>query len=227
MSLFKGWLGEKMAMFHMWVSLPAITYHKFHGIILPSQNGTTQIDHLIVSVYGLFIVETKNKKGWIYGSDDDHNWTQTLIGKTYCFQNPLKQVYRQKKVLAEFLDLYESKIYTVVYFVGDSTFKTSMPDNVINQGICKYIKHFQKPIITPEDVDQILHLLEKHLAETSITSKDHLNSLHERHNSNTICPKCGSPLVERTAKQGANAGRKFLGCGNYPKCWFSRDLGQK
>jgi len=37
-------------------------------ILLHSKNGTTQIDHLIISVYGLFIVETKNKKGWIFGS---------------------------------------------------------------------------------------------------------------------------------------------------------------
>jgi restriction system protein len=66
-----------------------------------------------------------------------------------------------------------------------------MPENIINQGICKYIKYFQKPIITPEDVDQIIVIIEKHLFESTITNKDHINSLQSRHNSNTICPKCG------------------------------------
>ena len=32
------------------------------------------------------------------------------------------------------------------------------------------------------------------------------------------CPKCGVPMVERVAKKGQNAGQKFLGCPNYPKC---------
>lgn len=32
------------------------------------------------------------------------------------------------------------------------------------------------------------------------------------------CPKCGSEMVRRTAKQGANAGKSFWGCANYPHC---------
>jgi HJR/Mrr/RecB family endonuclease len=33
-----------------------------------------------------------------------------------------------------------------------------------------------------------------------------------------ICPVCGSRMVLRTAKQGANAGKQFWGCPNYPQC---------
>lgn len=32
------------------------------------------------------------------------------------------------------------------------------------------------------------------------------------------CPKCGSPMVRRTAKAGANAGRTFWGCSTFPAC---------
>lgn len=32
------------------------------------------------------------------------------------------------------------------------------------------------------------------------------------------CPKCGAPMVLRTAKRGRNAGKSFLGCRNFPKC---------
>ena len=32
------------------------------------------------------------------------------------------------------------------------------------------------------------------------------------------CPKCGSPMILRTAKRGPNAGKKFYGCSRYPKC---------
>lgn len=38
------------------------------------------------------------------------------------------------------------------------------------------------------------------------------------------CPQCGSPLVERTARRGANAGRPFLSCADFPRCRYSRSL---
>ncbi len=33
-----------------------------------------------------------------------------------------------------------------------------------------------------------------------------------------LCPKCGVPMVLRTASKGDQAGKKFFGCPNYPKC---------
>ena len=32
-----------------------------------------------------------------------------------------------------------------------------------------------------------------------------------------LCPKCGIPMVQRTAKRGPNVGQSFFGCPNYPK----------
>lgn len=43
---------------------------------------------------------------------------------------------------------------------------------------------------------------------------------------NSACPKCGGTLVKRLAKRGENAGRKFVGCSNFPKCRYTKkDLG--
>ena len=39
-----------------------------------------------------------------------------------------------------------------------------------------------------------------------------------------ICPKCGKQLVLRTARRGANAGRQFYGCSNFPKCRFIMNI---
>jgi hypothetical protein len=44
-------------------------YHSINNVTIPTANGTTLIDHIIVSKYGIFVVETKNIKGWIY--DDE------------------------------------------------------------------------------------------------------------------------------------------------------------
>lgn len=199
-------------------------YHRFHNIIIPSKNGTTQIDHLIISVHGLFIVETKNKKGWIFGSEKQPGWTQSIYGRNYPFQNPLRQTFRQKKILCEFLDVDESIVHTIVYFVGDCKFKTPMPKNVIRSRPDRQIKRYRNRILSPQDVERLIQVLEQHVSESSLTTGDHVRSLRQRHSSNTVCPRCGSNLVERTVKNGSNAGSRFLGCETYPKCGFTKNI---
>ena len=223
MKILRGWFGEKITTLNMWLSLDAKVYRRFHDVIIPAKNGTTQIDHLLVSPYGLFIVETKNIKGWIFGSENQSKWTQSLYGKMYSFQNPTHQTFRQKKILCEYLSLSESIIHTVIYFVGDCKFKTNLPANVINSGLGRYIKQFTSRILLPEEINHVVGTLEKHVSESSLATRDHVRSLHERHSSTTVCPNCGANLVERTAKKGPNAGSKFLGCDNYPRCRFTKN----
>jgi len=207
----------------MWLSLDGKTYRRFHNVIIPSSNGTTQIDHLLVSPYGLFIVETKNKKGWIFGSENQPKWTQTLYRKKYYFQNPLRQTFRQKKILSEFLKLEESTVHTIVFFIGECTFKTPLPANVIRSRLGRYIRKFRNRILSDQEVDRLIIALEQHISESSLTTRDHVRSLRQRHSSNTVCPRCGSDLVERTVKNGLNVGSRFLGCKSYPKCRFTKN----
>lgn len=221
MGIFKGWLGEKKATFKMWLSLDKQTYRRFHDVIIPASNGTTQIDHILISSYGVFVVETKNKGGWIFGSEDQPKWTQSFYGKKYSFQNPLRQTYRQKKILAKFLSVDETTIQTIIYFVGSCRFKTSLPPNVLRSGLGRYIKRFSEQILSPDEVSRIVKKLEQHISDSNLSRSDHIRSLRERHNSETICPKCGAALKTRTAKKGPNAGTKFLGCENYPSCRFT------
>ena len=224
MNFLKGWFGEKKTSFNMWLSLDTNIYRRYHNIIIPSRNGTTQIDHLLVSQYGLFIVETKNKKGWIFGSLDQPKWTQSIYGNNYVFQNPLRQTFRQKKVLAEYLNVPESYIHTVIFFNGDCKFKTQMPRNVINSGLGKFIKQSKNSIIDQRSLNDVINRLDLHETHSELSKKDHIKSVHKRRSSNTICPKCGANLVERMARNGPNAGSKFLGCESYPKCRFTKNV---
>ena len=88
---FKGLLGEWQVKTKARRKLPADTYHAFHDVTLVADTGSTQIDHLFVSPYGLFVVETKNYKGWIFGSAHSAQWTQTTGRYKHRFQNPLRQ----------------------------------------------------------------------------------------------------------------------------------------
>lgn len=224
MRIFKGWFGEKKTTVKMWFSLDSNIYNRVHDLILQSSNGTTQIDHILVSEYGIFIVETKNLKGWVFGSEKNDKWTQTLAGKKYPFQNPLRQTFRHKKVLAEFLNISDSIIYDVVFFVGDCKLKTEMPSNVLASGLGAYIKKFKKVILSKKEVDKITEQLQQYKKDSNLSTKDHVRSLRERHNSVTVCPKCGGELIKRTAKNGRNAGSEFLGCSNFPKCRFAKNV---
>lgn len=222
--LLKGWIGELQTKFTLWISIGSNKYKRLHNLIIPSQNGTSQIDHLLVSEFGVFIIETKYRTGWIFGSKEQSTWTQTVYRRKYPFQNPLRQTYRQKKVLSEFLGIPDYKIHTVVYFVGNCRFKTRMPQNVIQSGLGRYIKGFKQQILTEIEVLQIYEKLSSHKSKSDLTSRDHRRSLKARHSSNTICPRCGSDLMVKTARRGKNIGSKFLGCKSYPRCRFTKRI---
>jgi restriction system protein len=224
MSFFKGWFGEKKTTFNMWWSLDSRTYKRVHDLIIPSKNGTTQIDHVIISPFGIFIVETKNRTGWIFGSAESKNWTQVTRYDKYPFQNPLRQTYRQKKVLSEFLGIPEKYIHTIIYFVGDCRFKTPMPENVRNGRLASYIKRFRHMVLSDQSVADIEYQLRHHKTWSPLKKNHHIRSLEKRHNSKTHCPRCGSTLVIRSAKTGLNAGRKFYGCSSFPKCRFTKSI---
>ncbi|GAL15101.1 hypothetical protein JCM19233_6117 [Vibrio astriarenae] len=218
----KGWIGEKKTSLNIWFSLDKATYTCFHNLILPSHNGTTQIDHLIISKYGLFIVETKNIKGWIFGHKDSAKWTLSLYRNKYSFQNPLRQTYRQQKVLSEFLNIDENLIKTVIYFNGKCRLRTPLPSNVIKSGLGRYIKSFRTPKLDLNHEQYVIHLIQAYVSTTALTTHDHVKSLKNRHNSTLHCPHCSSSLVKRVSKSGYYKGSYFLGCSNYPKCRYTK-----
>ena len=146
--MFKGWFGEKKTELKLSLALGSDIYTIYHDIVIPSINGTTQIDHVIISPFGLFVVETKNLKGWIYGTDTQSTWTQVVYKSKYKFQNPLRQSYRHKKVLSNHLRIKENNVHQVISFVGDCQFKTDMPPNVIKSGLGAYIKEFNKIVFS-------------------------------------------------------------------------------
>ena len=126
-SWFKGIFGEFQVNLAARLFLPKSDYHLLKNVTLPTENGTTQIDHIIVSRYGVFVVETKNMKGWIFGNSSQKTWTQKIYKHSSKFQNPLHQNYKHIKTLEACLDIPATAIHSVVVFVGDSTFKTQMP----------------------------------------------------------------------------------------------------
>jgi hypothetical protein len=83
----------------------------FSDIMLPntrSRSGYSQIDHVVISPFGLFVIETKNYNGEIKGGRSDKNWTVSNRFKMY---NPLLQNYGHIKALEAALNGFPSLRY--------------------------------------------------------------------------------------------------------------------
>ena len=178
---FKGWLGESAAGLSARLFLPKDQYTTLHNVTLPTADGTTQIDHVIVSRFGVVVVETKNYKGWIFGSEHKPTWTQKIYRRTHTFQNPLRQNYKHLKTLQTALSLSPEVLHSVVVFMGECTFKTPMPPNVcIGGAYTRYIKSKSVPVLSEAEVSRIVAAIQaERLAPTRATDRAHRQ--HVRH----------------------------------------------
>ncbi len=222
----KGALGESGVKVGAALTLPSSVYRRYHDVTLTTAVGnTTQIDHVFVSVFGIFVVETKNKGGWIFGSERGREWTQTFPnGQKYKFQNPLRQNYGHVKAIQEVLngmDLPGGIVKSVVVFVGDAEFKTEMPENVtLGFGAAEYIRSFKSQVLTAVQVLQICAVIESARMDQSwATNQQHVRNLKKwKESDQRRCPRCGEQMVLRTTQRGPNEGRQFWGCKSFPKC---------
>ena len=225
-SFFKGRLGEFLVNANNKIRLDSSIYTNLSDITIRlKDSSTTQIDHIILSRFGIFVIETKNMKGWIFGSEHQKMWTQSIYGKKSSFQNPLLQNYRHIKALEEFLGI-DRGLYSIVTFVGESTFKTAMPSNVFSGGkYIGYIKSFRSMMFSKVELQRIRNTLEhKSLVKSRATNREHIASLKKgsvasknlyQSDSKIICKRCSSVMVERRNKVSQEL---FLGCSSYPKC---------
>lgn len=218
-------MGEFIVNFSAKWLLDKNQYHLIKNVTLPTEDGTTQIDHIIVSIFGIFVVETKNMKGWIFGGQNQKTWTQKIYKHSSKFQNPLHQNYKHIKTLESLLGLDERQLHSVIVFIGDSTFKTEMPENVTyGDGYAKYIKSKTTPVLTEQQVAEIKKKIENGRRSSSFrTNREHVkhvkNIVAAKENSGTpACPKCGGAMILRETKKGQHIGRKFWGCAKFPQC---------
>ena len=155
-----------------------------HNVTLPSPgSGTTQIDHVIISRFGIFAVETKNYRGAIYGSEHDRTWTQAIGNKKIRFFNPLRQNYGHTRTLASLLGVPHEKVKSIVVFTGSVRLKTEnkLPENVLTHGLLSYIKSHREMLLSQDDVERAMKLIaETRLAPNLATHRRHVRNVRAR-----------------------------------------------
>ena len=112
----------------------------------------SQIDHLVVSNFGIFVIETKNYKGMIFGRENDSNWIQVLGRHKNQFYSPIRQnlghIYALKHVLREY---NVPKLESIVVFTNRGELKVKSTTPVIHpRKLLKQIRRNNKEIICDE-----------------------------------------------------------------------------
>ncbi len=176
--------GEALVTRVIQANFKAPNFHLLNHITLKLKDGTTQIDHILVSRFGVFVIETKDYNGWIFANPKHATWTQVLFRLKFKFQNPIFQNFRHVKSLESLLDfLPPSAIKSAVVFVGDAEFQTDMPSGVYTiSGFINYLQNCTEEVMSLNRVQFCVGRLETaRLAITRKTDLEHVKDLDRRH----------------------------------------------
>lgn len=204
-------------------------YKVLNDIFIRTSKGSSQIDHIVISTYGIFVIETKNYSGWIHGNENSEYWTQTFYKSRNKFRNPIKQnwahIYALREVLSNFRHI---TYYPIIVFVGNAELKniTSQIPVVYDNDLFGIISRNRKrQILSINEVKIIADQLLKLNIIDKENRKEHVHQIrkntYERIQNERllVCPKCGGHLVIRNGPYG-----QFYGCSNYPNCRYKKNI---
>jgi len=172
-----GRMGEKFVSRKL-LELDQTRYRILNDLLLPSQGNsvTTQIDHVIVSNFGIFCIETKAYKGWIFGNANQDQWTQVIFKFKKRFYNPLRQNYAHIKAVEELVNpiFPNARVYGFVAFPHADKLKISGTDSVGHaRDVVAKISSLQIPIISDAERDKIYELLTNADIKDKAQRKEH------------------------------------------------------
>jgi hypothetical protein len=220
----------------------------FNLYIPKGDKKTTEIDVLLLHPKGIFVFESKNYSGWIYGNETQNYWTQVLPGRgnshKNSFYNPILQNDTHIRHLFAIIGT-EMPTYSVVTFSNHCVLKNiSVQRNgvfVLNNSNIGILIDVVRDMtvcdaLSPIRIERIYNKLYPYTQTGEEVKITHIQQIEERRNQiqlnpnerikhptqegDIYCPKCGAKLVLRTAKNGENAGNQFYGCSNYPRCRY-------
>lgn len=201
------------------------------NLYVPYKGNTAEIDLVMVHEKGIFVFESKNYSGWIFGSAEQEQWTQSLPnGEKHNFYNPILQNATHIAALAEYLRIPRKEFFSYIVFSERCSLKR-IPDDtssvliVKRDGLLWSLRAVltQLPPIYNEAVVQsiasILSPLTVQDEEIQAKHAETVQAAKERAQNSTVCPLCGRPLIKRRGKYG-----EFWGCSSYPNCRFTRNI---
>ncbi len=225
-----------------WAGIFGREGHILQNVYVPAGKGkTVEIDLLYITVKGLFVIESKNYSGFIFGNESQREWTSTLYaGKDFFgfkqvekhhFYNPVWQNKTHINCLKRFVG-NDIPMFSIIVFSDRCEFK-DVRFSSENTVIChkrdlsyeiKKLWEIKPDALTSEQAIEIQNKLLPQTNADEITRNQHITQIRTGQHSTYKCPLCGGELILRTARKGPYAGNQFYGCSNYPKCRYTRNL---
>ncbi|WP_293267706.1 nuclease-related domain-containing protein [Neptunomonas sp.] len=182
--LDKGDIGERLVNSAIARGLDKHEYILHKNITLALEDGSTQIDHIIISLYGIFVIETKNMSGWIYGNKHEKKWRQVFgKKKVILFQNPIHQNYKHVKAVEKYLKIDSKKIVSMVIFTGNAELKNKQESGIFDLfETTTEIKKHKKRLF---NIDELIKLSRRmdvaRLPSNRDTDRRHVDHLKSKH----------------------------------------------
>ena len=221
-----GGVGEKTTS-SILLFLDKSKYKVINNVVLKSGDKTSQIDHIVISDYGIFVIETKNYKGWILGSENSEYWIQVIYKRKEKLYNPIRQNSSHIKVLKNCLSEFPNIDYkSIIVFSTKAEIKVNTTTDVVNSyQLIRTIKKYKSLNLTEYEKESVFKKINTLNLVKTYDKKQHVKSIKQRiqKREDSIkknkCPQCGDNLTLRKGKYG-----NFLGCNSYPKCKFTRNI---
>ncbi|PRD66792.1 nuclease-related domain-containing protein [Malikia granosa] len=164
-----------------WLFLDPRAYHRLGLVTIRHSGVTTRANHVIVSNYGIFVIEENSDSG-SFQANPGINWTQYRDEQSIEIPNPVRQVSHEAHALQEALELPGSHFHAAVFFTSGQVYlKGEVPDNVISEGFTDYIKSFKKVILSDAEVNAIVNQLTQSKAASRPTQAAHHPAHHHPH----------------------------------------------
>jgi len=173
----RGALGE-WALHRVLVSELPASYQHYRNLVIPAEKGDfTEVDHLVLSPFGIFVIEVKNYRGWIFGGEKQPQWTVQRFRSKRQFMNPLHQNYKHTQAVKQLLGLTGKdgdSVYSIVAFSLRAEFKFQIPANVkYTDLVGDYINRFTQPCFSDEQLRQFSARLNMAKAGKKVLRKLH------------------------------------------------------
>jgi hypothetical protein len=178
MSSVKGLLGEDRVSFLL-EALDKPDYRIGNNVLMLNDDGRSlQIDHIVVSIYGIFVIETKNYKGIIVGNEKDKQWTQYTETRQYSLYNPIRQNFGHMQELRKIL-WNGLKMVSIICFTERSELQvTSYKTDVVHPfGVVNAIRKHQKEVFNLEQVDYICEKIRDRVKMYRRAKRDHIGNM--------------------------------------------------
>lgn len=167
---FRGWFAEKSQPALALERLNPELYHRIDRLEVPKPDGsgTTRVDHVVASRFGIFVIEAEELAGSISGGEKEPLWTLTAGAKQTRFENPLWKNSVHVWALQEYLGLRVGVFHSVVLLSGECAFQTPVPADVMTRGLCRFVEGFKLPILSAEEVQGAVERLRELGCEPSL-----------------------------------------------------------